>query len=479
MTFCTGEIFFNFAEFKCSSTVTLPTQDSGKEKAVSANAGLKLSFRDLDARGYVTLPKTNFSEIQDTQGFKEKFDLLNDPRYGIGIFLFQKKIPLTIKAGHNTYSKSMSKLKNPSPSTAANPLTKSFSFSTGLGASLPTLSSSTQPLSVSANFHIPEGAFFIPINADFSVTDEKTAATSISTKFSFSRFIYIQSAFSAGRFYIENNSTVLKKNYANFEPDWFYCAVGECAFHSPLLKLHAYAGFQQSPYDSDSVWLKFDGRTSFKSFLLDFSYFMIPTSKNAPKVAPFIGGSSSICRIVEQASINPQFIFLFSDKNSSAIRLGFSALENWKVTSTNTPVQLNTLKLRSALAYESKFVTIRLDWTNANILLEGNPPTKSATPEKYQSYAISSSFSGKVTKTSFSTSYAHYPPLTENSAKKEMYSADIKFALPKKHLTLKTRIDLTFKNAERYSSSIDTSINYTLNTKYLRTSAKIEFIMPF
>mgnify|MGYP007101911381 CR=1 FL=1 len=473
------EAFFNFAEFKYSSSFTLPLESSEKEKAVSGSTGLKLSFRDLDLRGYVTLPKTAFSEIQGTQNLTEKYDLLNEPRYGAGVFLFKKSFPLTVKVGHNTYSKSMSKLKNPSPSTTANPLTKSFSFSTGLGSSLPTLTSSVQPLSLSLNFSVPESKALVPLCADFAINDEKTATASVSSKIPFSRFSYIQTAFSAGRFYLENTSTVLKKNYADFSGDWFYCALGEFSFHSPLVKLNAYAGFHQSPYDSDSFWLKFDGRTAFKMFLLDFSYFMIPTSKNSPKVAPLIGGSSSICRIVEQASVNPQLLFLLNDKNSSSIRLGFSALENWKVTATNTPVQLNTLKLRSAASYEASFLTFRFDWTAANILLAGEPPTQSSTPEKYHSFGVSSSLSGKSTKTSLSASYAYYPPLTDTSAKKETVSADVKFALPKKNLTAKSGVDMVFKNGERYSSSFDTSVNYCIKKKYLRTNFKIEFILPF
>lgn len=481
---CAGEnllnkVEFNFAEIKFSSSLTLPTESSGKEKALSGSGGLRLNFQHLDLRGYATLPKTDLKKIAGAHTVGEKTDLLNEPRYGAGIFLFKKSVPLTIKAGSNTYSKSASKLKNPSPSTTANPLTKGFSFSTGAGASLPTLTSSAQPLSVAANFSLPEKKSPVPLSVDLFVTEDAAAFGSLSGKISLTRYISLQSAFSFGRFYIENNSTVLKKNNASFAPDWFYCALGETAFHSPLLKLHGYAGFHQSPYESDSMWLKIDGRTTFKILLVDFSFFMIPTAKNAPKAAPLIGGSSSVCRTTEQMSVNPQLIFTFADKNASSLRLGFSALENWKVTSTNTPAQLNVLKLRAGTAYESRFVNARLDWTDANILLAGEPPIKSAYPERYRTLALSGSASGKAAKTAVSASYTKYPPVTEGSATKETYSASVSVAIPKKNLSFKSGIDLTYKEKERHSSSVDASISYTMRKKYVRASAKLEFIMPF
>ena len=474
-----SEPIFNFAEFKSSATFTIPNEETGKEKAVAGNAGVRLSFRDADARAYVTLPKTELQTIQNTENFSQKCDLLNDVRYGAGIFLFKKTVPTAIKIGQNSYSKSVSKMKNPSPSTTANPLTKSFAFSTGIGASLPTLTSSVQPISYSISMQTSEKLLPIQFGAEGFLTEENEKVASVSAKYKISRSVFVQSALSLGRFYIENNSTVLKKNNALFEPDFFYSGLGELCFHSPLLKINAYSGFQQSPYEKDSAWFKIDGRTSFRAILLNVSYFAIPTTKDSPKVAPLIGGSSSICRTVEQASVNPQILLLFDDKNASSVQLGFSALENWKVTSTNKPVQLNTAKFRAGILYESRFFTTRFDWTHANILLEGEPPIKSAYPEEYYSYALSSSFAGKFAKISVSGSYTNYPPQTETSALKEVYSADAKIAVPKWNVTAQAGIDVTHKDGERTSSEFDASVSYVIRKKYLRSSVKVGVAMPF
>ena len=475
---CKGESLFNYLEYKWSSVFTLPAWVSEKEKAVSASTGLKLSFRDVELRGYVTLPKTEFSDISSAEGISGKIELLNDFRYGAGLSLFKKTFPVTLKAGHNIYSKSVSKIRNPSPSTAANPLTKTFAFSTGNGASLPVLSSSVQPLSFSVNFSIPENLLAVPVSGDFFITEDHDSAASIAGKFEFSRFVYVQQSFCAGRFFIENQSSALKKNYADFSGDFFYSFLSETAFQSPVLKLHLYCGFQESPYESDSVWLKMEGRSVFKIFLVDFSYFFIPTSRYSPKAAPLIGASSSVCRIVEQASVNPQLVFLFDDKNSSLLRAGVCALENWKVTSTNVPVQLNTLKIRGALAFESRFFNLRFDFTDADRLLSGEPPVKSSRPDNYQCYSLSSLFSGENCKSSFSFFFYRYPPFYDSDVLKETFSSDVNLAFSKLNLSFKGGGEAVFKDREIYSASVNMGLNYAVKTSFFRSSLMVSFEMP-
>lgn len=474
-----AESIFNYAEYKCSANFTIPSAETEKKNSVGASTGLKLSFRDADVRSYVTLPKTEFETIKNAGSLSEKADLLNDIRYGAGIFLFKKTVPTTFKIGHNSYSKSVSRLKNPSPSATANPLSKSFAFSTGTGAALPTLTSSVQPISLAISAKNEEKLFPIQFGAEGFFTEDKEGVASVSAQFKISRSVFVQSVLSGGRFFIENNSAILAKNNAEFDANFFYSGLAELCFHSPLLKVNFYTGLQESPYEVNPFWFKIDGRTSFKMILLNVSYFAIPTTKDAPKVAPLIGGSSSICRTVEQASVNPQILFLFDDKRASSVRLGFSALENWKVTATNTPVQLNTAKFRAAASYESRFFDFRFDWTHANILISGTPPTKSATPEEYQSFGVSSSFVSAFAKFSLSGTYANYPPVTESSAKKEIYSADIKIAFSKLNLTSQAGFDVTFKDGERYSGNFDASVSYSMRKKYLRTVMKAGISVPF
>ena len=177
--------------------------------------------------------------------------------------------------------------------------------------------------------------------------------------------------------------------------------------------------------------------------------------------------------------MNPQILFLFDDRNASSLRLGFAVLENWKVTATNTPVQLNLAKVRAAASYESRFFDLRLDWTHANILLDGEPPTNSARPEEYYSYTASSSLAGRLAKISVSGSYTNYPPLTEKAMMKEVYSASAKIAVPKANLTGQAGVDLTMKDGQRHSGEINAGVSYCLKKKNFRSSMKIAFVMPF
>ena len=165
VNFSHADEFFNFAELKTAANFTLPNEND-REKTFSGNTGLRLSFRDADFRGFVTLPKTEFDEIRSSENIREKLDLFDNPCLGAGFFLFKKNFPTTIKIGHNSYSKSVSKLKSPSPPTTANPLAKSFAFSTGIGASLTSLTSSTQPVSYSICTKSLEKMFPVQFSAE-------------------------------------------------------------------------------------------------------------------------------------------------------------------------------------------------------------------------------------------------------------------------------------------------------------------------
>ena len=473
-----AEEFFNFAEFKAATAFTIPRDETEKEKAVSGNAGLRLSFRDADFRGYVTLPKTELKQIDEAEDFSEKLDLLDEPRLGAGLYFFKKTFPTAIKIGHNSFSKSVARMKNPAPAVTANPLAKSFAFSTGFGAALPTLTSSRQPLSYSICARTDEKIFPVQFGAEGFFNEDKECAGCFSAKKDLGRSVFVQAVLSIGRFYIEENLKILKKNNADFKADFFNVLLSEFCLHSPFLKLNFHSGIHENPYQVNPFWFKIDGRTSFRALLVNFSYFAIPTTKDSPKVAPLIG-SSGITRTVEQASVNPQILFLFDDRNASSLRLGFAVLENWKVTATNTPVQLNLAKVRAAASYESRFFDLRLDWTHANILLDGEPPTNSARPEEYYSYTASSSLAGRLAKISVSGSYTNYPPLTEKAMLKEVYSASAKIAVPKANLTGQAGVDLTMKDGQRHSGEINAGVSYCLKKKYFRSSMKIAFVMPF
>ena len=474
-----AESVLNFAELRLASTLTVPAESTEKEKSVMGNVGLRLSFRDADLRGYAALPKTGLGGIRGMGTLPRKIDSLDDIRYGAAVYLFRETVPVTLRIGHISYSKSVSKMRNPSPGVTANPLTKSFAFGAGTGASLPTLTSSAQPLSCSVSARTEERVLPVQVGFEGFVSEKNEKAASISMRYKISRSVSLQSALSMGSFYLENNSAALRKNNAAFPADFFYSGLGELNLSSPLLKMNLYTGIHQSPYGGESWWLRIDGRTSLRALLLNFSYFAVPSSKRAPKAAPLIGGSSSVCRTVEQAGVNPQMIFLLNDKRAGSVRVGLSVLESWKVTSTSAPVQLNTLRIRAGAAYESRFLTLRLDWTRANILIEGEPPTKSSTPEEYQSIALSSSYAGARAKISLSGGHTLHLPPERSGVLKETYSSDMNVAFPGLGLAARAGLDITFKGEERSAAEFSSNLTYTIKRRYLRASLRFGLVMPF
>lgn len=461
-----SEDFFNYAELKFNSKISIPKKDSDSKKELKEAAGIKLSFKNADFRFYDTLSKTEFDSIP-IEIPKKNFE---SPRYGAGLFLFKETFPVSIKIGKNSYSKSLSKIKNPTPSSFANPLSKSFAFSSGLGATLPTITSTAQTNSLNFAVSLFKKTKF-PFYFDTFIDEEKNFAFSVFSIINLSKLTSVQISFTGAKFFLENDSSVLKKNHFDFEPNFYHSALSEISFRSPSFKSNFYLGIQESPYEKNPIWFKIDGRKTFGNFLVDFSYFAIPTSKDSPKVAPIIGANSQIQHTIEQFGINPQVIFLFDDKNSSSLRFGIHGIESWKITNSNKAELLNVGKIRSAVEFENKLFNIRYDFTIANILFSGNPPNKSTTPEKYFSHSISTDFRGKYIFSTINFDFKYFPPYNSNYEKKYDFGTTIYFTPTFfKSISLKNEINAVFTESERKSLKITSSLSHKFKSRKINSS---------
>ena len=269
---------FKYLNLSSSAAFTLPASSSEKEKAVSANAGAQLVLENLELRAYGSLTKTKFSEIQACENFNQRIKLLDGLRYGGAISLYSGSAPLVFKFGMNSFSRSISRLKNPVPAATANPLKKTFSFSPGIGISLPTLSSSEKPKSAAVSLNLPFSKNF---EMDFQsfLSEDDSAGISAQGKIRFSKIAAMEISSTFGRFYIENNSSVLQKNYCIFDADWFYAGCFETSLKTPFFKTNFYAGIHENPFKDNeyenfynfNVWIKSENRFVFKIF---FSIFL-------------------------------------------------------------------------------------------------------------------------------------------------------------------------------------------------------------
>lgn len=447
--------------------------------SLDLSAGMKLLLWNSDFRIYETV-KSEIPEFS-IEDFRES---LKNPRYGGKITFFQENAPLTVKAGKNSHSKSISKIKNPAPSTTANPIAKSFSFSTGIGTSLPTLTSTEQTLSASLNVTVPEKITKNILRADSifvdAFLDEKmNSAFSVSASKKIGTHKSVQAAFTGARFFIENNSSVLKKTGASFEKGFFISGLSEFSIRTPALKTNAQIGIHESPYGKNSLWLNVTGRSGFKNFLTDFSFYAVPTAQTAPKTAPLIGSNSSIQRTLLQGGINPQAVF-FPGDGTNTLRIGAHSIFARKITSSKNAEKMTVGKLRIAESLEAKTFSLRHDFTVANVLLAGNPPNKSTTPEKYFSNALSASLRKKKATFSFDASHKYIPPYNSSYEPKQIFSASAKVSSGKVNsVSAGGKISLTMKGGERTDGEVEAWASYRINMRKMNASAKCGISMPF
>lgn len=472
LPFCSEKPIFNFAELKTSVGVKIP--EDGGSKEISSDSGLKLSFRNLDLRIYESVEKTEF----DSLPVEIPKDHIENPRYGAGVYLFQETLPLTLKAGKNSYSKSLSKIRKPSPSFSDNPISGAFAFSHGLGPTLPTLASSEQPLSASISLSSEK---ILPAQISFEAfaDEEKNSAFSICASKKIGKLDSAELSITGARLFVEGKSSILKKTGADFNSDFFLSGLAEFSFRSPLLKTILRGGIQESPYETDSLWFSANARSAWRNFLVDISYFAIPTAKDSPKSAP-LACPGGIQRTVEQAAVRPQVAFLLGKSGWAEIRFGASAVESWKISSTKDSEMLNVGKLRAGGSLETNPFGAKIDFTAANILISGEPKTKSARPEKYYGASTTLDFRAKKLNASANLSAKVYPPLDGDASEKRSIDAKIS-AVPGKSRILSAygKISADFKDLQRTAGEISAGATLRLKAKKIITSAKAEVKMAF
>lgn len=478
-TVCAAPIF-QFVEVKETMSLSIP-RDDNKENAASGSLGGRIVlgnyFFSLDARSYVTLPKTKWSAFGGVSSPADAFALCNDVRFGVGGTL-DTPFPVAVKAGTLTFSRSVSRLKNPTPSATLTPLKKSFGFSAGIGSSLPTLTSAVKPLAVSASLSVPQKRWGIPLEAQIAVAKDDMACAAFSFSARPAKYISVRSAFTAGRFLAQANNTT-KKLLANttafFDETQLFAASWESAFRSPFLKANLSVGFHQTPFSADfsscAVWIKANARTTFRAVLLDLSFFSIPTVSATPRTVPLVGGSASVCRTVSQFGINPQV--QFDLPRAATLRFGVHALAEKKILSTRTAEPYSTLKWSAGLAYESRPFTAKMTAGATNIIIDDRALTASTAPDTYYSVDVSTLLVREKIRAACSFGYDHYPPAAKTGNTKDSISVSAS-ASPgtARMLTLTGGYAVTYKNSEKASSSVNASATVKFKTTWTRVSLK-------
>jgi len=452
---------FKSAELKESTSITRDKTD--------VQAGLSLKWDFLDLRGFVSLKE------------QDQICTLEDKKWGASLNLFEDSFPVTIKAGNLSTSRSLSRLRSPAPSLTCSPFASAAVISPGTGTSLPSLSGSVQPLSAGISLSTDI------LKTELFYTEDNSWAFCADSSLKITGRTSVRTAVTAGRFFLVNNTSALKKANASFTGDWYYCGLFESYFRAPCFRLTYQQAFYQSPYSAINkecspvnTSVRISQSLYLKNLLISASYFCIPFSRNQPQAAPLISSSAAVCRTVEQLELNPQLIFLTGKNLSDSVCLGIHAAETWKVTSTKNPVSLNTAKIRSAVRYDSEFFSTTLDFTAANILLSGTPPDSSSTPEKYFLLKFNNTIRNDLFRLDSDLGYKYIPPKTDSSSIKKEYtvSTSVNAALIKA-LTLSFSGSIIRTGSRKTTGDFSVSGTIRLSSQKVRTYAKITFNSKF
>lgn len=475
-------------EVKETATLTFPA-DGEKENAVAGAAGGRIvcgsPLWSLDARAYATLPKTAWSAFDGVSSPADFFALWNDIRYGFGATA-NTRFPVTVKAGMLGFSKSVSRLNTPAPSASANPLTKSFGFSAGIGSNLPTLSSAVKPLAVFASVSVPQKQFRFPLEVQCAWNADQTALASASFFARILPLVTVQSVCTAAHFVVSADSAtkkLLADTNAYFTEADLFAASWESAFRSPFVKANLFVGFHQTPFDAEfsscSVWIKAAARSTYRNVLVDVSYFTIPTLSASPRPVPLIGGSATICRTISQLGINPQVQFALHNAYAATLRLGFHAVIEKKILNTLSAEQYSTLKWSAGLAYESKPFTAKLTFTDTNAILDGRFLTVSTTPDEYYSADVTTSLALPAVRASVSLGYDRHPKSVRTGSTKDHFSVDASATPGKARMVTYTAgASASYKDGEKTSASVSTSATVRLQSRWVRTTLKCAISVP-
>lgn len=463
-----GEPFFCNLHLKANGLFSF---SSDSKNTVELSLGSYFNSNFVSLRAFTTVPKTQFSELKTIAGENNLSSLFTQKRYSADIAFFKKSV--NFKAGSIAYSRSVSRLKNPAPTVPYNPVVKSFTSTGGIGTSLPTASSTKK----SDSFYLCFDLFKIKIPFMTQLSffpEEESCFFSVNTKFNFTKRIFLQSFANFSSNILENNSTYLKRQNSTFTSGRFSAFSLENIFYSPFFKLNLYSGIHQNPYENLVFWINAQARCTAGQFLLDASFYAIPSEINSTKPVLLISTDSSIIKTTYQASINPQFIFL-TEKESS-ITLGITATKNQKIVGTTNIALIETGRIAGGFLFERPDFSVKSNITAANILIAGSPPTKSTTPDKFYEFYFSSTKKKGFFNGIFTAKYREYPPKDKSSDKKQVISASAsKNFGQKKQLRLAGNFNSTLKAEKKENSSVLLSSSWTIKRKYFSSTLKVSF----
>ncbi len=502
-----GEPFFNLFTIKNSFTLTCDDRQGAEKDCQYLNGTTGFCMEkdfsfpvSITACAFEDFIKTDLCSIKHSLEAEGLTSILKSPRYGAEVNFNSGSFYADIKGGTLSFSKTISRLKNPVPSAALNPFSQSFDYYTGTEGSLPYLSSGQVSPSLCANLSLKTGrsqltagavsfnnkdAVFsagIKINtkknrlkAEETTENKNTLTAKMSPAIkTYDKKYYFLSTVTGGFFFLENTSSYLNKHKALFKSDYYYCGSWENFYSSPAFKALFSAGCHESPYSASSDFLWINSRISVVkgAFLFSGGYFILPRSKYSPRAVPMLGASSSIIKTVEQGFFNIQYTLL--PENGRKITFGLSALENWKVQGSSQLCTLNTARIKGGFNAKGKILTLSQTFSASNLLLKGSPPDTSGEPETFWSAQTALKIKTSPLSFSFTGGYSHYPFTQKRKRTKDEIILKSALSPQKlKGITVSSSYSLNLKNGEKTKEKTELEAAFKIKRKHLYSVFKV------
>ncbi len=448
---------------KLYSKATKPLATSTKKSSHDLYSGFTVSSDYYDISDYFSPDNSVPYTIQNN---KFSMDLKGSIR----------DIPFKLYTGQISYSKSMSKLKNPASTVQHSALKSSSSKKTGLSPALCKITTSTQDLSTA--FCIYPKFNDISCAAEAYCSENGSYAANSSVRIKTGEHTSAVFSLTGGSFFISNNSSVLKKTNAAFHDQWRKAILYEFFFSSPFITMNFSSGLHQSPYNVPFFWFCEEITMSYSYFIIRQYKFAIPTSSKTPASVPLIGINSSIYRTQEITGINPQIKYIIKKGIAEQLMIGSDIYSVWKESSTTTPQDINTLNIKNSIALQNKKLSLRLNADITNICINKGNYTNKNTPSVTKTYSVYSKIHTEYFSTSLKTSYKKY--ISENKTDTENYTAaiSIKNSTPNP-ISIKTSTSITIKKSEKYTGNGSLAIDLKCSKSLLQKCLKCTIQIPF
>ncbi len=320
--------YFNFQDLHNGDLFT----DTVKNGSIKNQQGFSLHSSGIDLKYFSLFPKTDFTFFKysyEENGFSKTaenaIDKIENRRFGISVDakkIFYENIPVKIKTGNLSYSKSISLLKNPAFSTNQNAIKNSFGKSFGLGAVLPGISSAKNEESTSISF-FPENWIFEC--ACFPSSDFLFCA---GRNFKFSRHSNFFTGITGGRFFLQpKKETSWFRQTKYFSPAWYDSFVWINNISFPANKIQLSVGVHQNPFENFRFWVRNENRTIIGSFLIESNFFATDRffCKDLKEGLYSANSSPTPEPVIFQAKLNPQYRNYFENTGIN-FAFGISAM---------------------------------------------------------------------------------------------------------------------------------------------------------